>query len=66
MIGEEGEAITDFKKGKGKVVVHGEIWNALSDQDIKKGDQIRVVALKGLKLIVEKSSSEPPEQRREP
>ena len=66
MIGEEGEAITDFKKGKGKVVVHGEIWNALSDQDIKKGDQIRVVALKGLKLIVEKSSSEPPEQRQEP
>ncbi len=65
MIGEEGEAITDFKNGKGKVLVHGEIWNAMSEQDIRKGDTVRVVGLKGLKLIVEKPSSDFPEQRRE-
>ncbi len=66
MIGEEGEAITDFKKGRGKVLVHGEIWDALSSDDIKKGELIRVVGMKGLKLIVERISSEPPEQRQEP
>ena len=55
MIGEEGEAITDFVNGKGKVLVHGEIWDALSDQDIKKGDPIRVVQVRGLKLVVEKA-----------
>ncbi len=59
MVGEEGEAITDFLKGKGKVLVHGEIWDALSEQDIKKGEQVRVIGLKGLRLIVERLSSSP-------
>lgn len=54
MIGEEGEALTDFKNGKGKVFVHGEIWNAESEEDIKKGDRIKVVGVKGLTLIVKK------------
>ncbi len=54
MIGEEGEAIEDFIKGKGKVMIHGEIWNAQSKDDIKKGDPIKVREVKGLKLIVEK------------
>ena len=66
MIGEEGEAITDFRKGKGKVLVHGEIWDALSSEEIRKGDPVKVVALKGLRLIVEKTSSELPERRQEP
>ncbi len=61
MVDEEGEAITDFKKGRGKVLVHGEIWNAVSDDDIKKGDAVKVVEVKGLKLNVKKVSSEPPE-----
>lgn len=54
MVGEEGEAITSFKKGKGKVLVHGEIWNAESDQEIRKGDRVRVVEVKGLTLKVER------------
>ena len=54
MVGEEGEAVTTFKRGKGKVLVHGEIWNAESDQNIKKGDKVRVVGIKGLTLRVEK------------
>ncbi|AAC07639.1 NfeD family protein [Aquifex aeolicus] len=56
MIGEEGEAIVDFKNGRGKVFVHGEIWDAVSEDDIKKGDTVKVVGAKGLKLIVKKSS----------
>lgn len=54
MIGEEGEVLTDFKEGKGKVFVHGEIWNAESKEELKKGDRIKVVGVKGLTLIVEK------------
>jgi len=54
MIGEEGEALTDFKEGKGKVLVHGEIWDAISEDDIKKGDTVKVVGVKGLKLIVKR------------
>ncbi|WP_457601356.1 NfeD family protein [Hydrogenivirga sp.] len=66
MLGEEGEALTDFRKGRGKVLVHGEIWDALSSEDIRKEEPVRVVDIKGLKLIVEKISSELPERKREP
>ena len=55
MIGEEGEAITNFRKGRGKVLVHGEIWNAESEQDIRKGDRVKVVGVKGLTLMVERT-----------
>lgn len=61
MVGEEGEAIEDFVDGRGKVIVHGEIWNAIGNDDISKGDTVKVVGLKGLKLIVEKTSSGSPE-----
>ena len=57
MVGEEGEAITDFKKGRGKVLVHGEIWDALGEEEIKKGDRVEVLEVKGLKLKVRKVSS---------
>ena len=52
MVGERGEAITDFRKGRGKVMVHGEIWNAFSDEDIKKGESVEVVEIDGLRLRV--------------
>lgn len=58
MIGEEGKAISDFRAGEGKVFVHGEIWNAFSEENIKKGDRVKVVDIKGLKLIVKKISEE--------
>ena len=54
LIGERGEAYTDFEKGKGKVFLHGEIWNAVSDQEIKKGDQVEVIEVSGLTLRVRK------------
>ncbi len=58
MVGERGEAITVFKGGKGKVAVHGEIWNAVSDHPLKKGDRIKVVAVEGLILRVEPEGTE--------
>lgn len=57
MVGEEGEALTDFRKGRGKVFVHGEIWNAVGEEGIKKGDRVRVIGVEGLRLRVERISS---------
>lgn len=39
---------------QGNVAVHGEIWRAVSEQPIKKGERVRVVGVKGLTLTVEK------------
>lgn len=55
LIGEVGQALTDFTNGKGKVFVHGEIWNAVSEEEIKKGDPVAVEGAKGLTLKVKKA-----------
>jgi len=34
LIGEQGEVYADFVNGKGKVFIHGEIWNAISDEPL--------------------------------
>ncbi len=57
MIGEVGEALTNFKRGRGKVLVHGEIWDAFSEEEIRKGDSVTVTEVKGLKLKVRRASS---------
>ncbi|MFN3813735.1 MAG: NfeD family protein [Aquificaceae bacterium] len=57
LIGEEGEALTGFEKGKGKVFIHGELWNAMGDKDIRRGDTVIVEGVKGLTLKVRRSSS---------
>ncbi len=51
-----GQALSDFKNGLGQVRVHGEIWTARSEQDIVKGDEVRVIASKDLRLTVVKES----------
>jgi membrane-bound serine protease (ClpP class) len=55
LIGEEGTALTDFEKGKGKVFIKGEIWNAVSEDNIKKDDTVIVEQVKGLTLYVRKA-----------
>ncbi|MDZ7269633.1 MAG: nodulation protein NfeD [candidate division KSB1 bacterium] len=56
MIGEIGEALTPIAP-LGRVKVHGEIWKARSATPIAAGDTVRVVALEGLLLSVEKVES---------
>jgi membrane-bound serine protease (ClpP class) len=51
LTGLEGEARTDVHK-KGQVFVHGEIWNAWSDEPIKAGEKIVVEKVKKLKVKV--------------
>ena len=54
LIGESGTAYSDIAK-KGKVFVHGEIWNAVTTgEGIKKEEEIEVVDVKGLILVVKK------------
>ncbi len=53
MIGEVGE-VMEFKEGKGLVKVRGEIWRCVSEDDLKKGDEVVVVGREGLTLFVKK------------
>jgi len=52
MIGERGTARTDLAPS-GKVLVHGELWDAHAAQTIPKGAQVRVRKVDGLTLEVE-------------
>jgi membrane-bound serine protease (ClpP class) len=53
IVGEIGVARTNITK-TGKVFVHGELWNATSQEVIKKGERVRVVKIEGLTLEIEK------------
>ncbi len=54
LIGLRGEARSDIA-GKGQVFVHGEYWNAWSDEPIAKGDTIEVLQVDGLRLKVKRT-----------
>ena len=54
LVGEIGEARSDIAP-KGRVMVHGEIWKAYSDNEIKKGEEIRVVSVEGLRLKIDRA-----------
>ena len=51
MLGERGVAYTDLKP-EGQVFVHGEYWQALSEEPVAAGDTVEVVKVVGLKLYV--------------
>jgi membrane-bound serine protease (ClpP class) len=52
MTGEIGVAKTDIHEN-GKVLVHGEYWNASSERPIPAGARVRVVKVDGLRIEVE-------------
>ena len=52
MVGEIGEAVTDIDR-KGKVRVHGELWDARCDKPVRKGERVIVKCLDGMTLVVE-------------
>jgi membrane-bound serine protease (ClpP class) len=52
MIGETGVAVSDIHKD-GRVLVHGEYWNAFSQSPIAANSRIRVTKVHGLRLEVE-------------
>lgn len=52
LIGEIGTVITPIAP-KGTVLLHGELWNAVSQSLIEKDQEIRVIAIDRMKLTVE-------------
>jgi membrane-bound serine protease (ClpP class) len=53
LVGEIGRATTRLAP-EGKVFVHGEFWNAYSDEIIEPGERIRILKVERLELKVEK------------
>jgi membrane-bound serine protease (ClpP class) len=54
LIGEVGTASTPIAPD-GKISIHGEFWNAISDQNIEKGEKVQVVGVENLILKVKKN-----------
>ncbi len=52
LVGEKGEALTQVTPQGGQVFVHGEIWQAISQEPIAQGALVEVEAVEGLKLRV--------------
>jgi membrane-bound serine protease (ClpP class) len=59
IIGETGIAQTDLSP-RGKIFVHGELWNAVSCPDVSAGQSVVVRRIDGLLLQVEPLSVAPP------
>lgn len=55
MIGGEGVVVREIRS-EGVVRVRGELWAARASQPIPEGDAVRVVALQGLVLLVERAA----------
>ncbi|MGQ9645511.1 MAG: NfeD family protein [Thermodesulfobacteriota bacterium] len=55
LVGEIGVAATRIAPD-GKVSIHGEFWNALSDEPIEAGEKVEVIGVLNLKLKVKKIS----------
>jgi len=51
MLSEMAEVIEDFTE-KGMVRVHGELWQAVSERPVKKGQLLPIKAIKGLELLL--------------
>jgi membrane-bound serine protease (ClpP class) len=53
LVGETGIATTPIAP-EGKVAIHGEFWDVISDQNIERGEKVQVVGVMNLKLKVKK------------
>lgn len=52
-----GEVLDDFA-GKGRIRIHGEVWQAETRVPLRRGDRVRVTAVDGLVLSVEPVTKE--------
>lgn len=52
LIGASATALSDFSVGRGKVLLHGERWQARGTSAIRQGQSLRVTALDGLTVTV--------------
>ncbi|OAG27247.1 NfeD family protein [Thermodesulfatator autotrophicus] len=56
LIGEEGKTLTPVSPKGGQVFVHGEIWQAVSNEKIPENTEIVVEKVEGFRLKVKKKS----------
>ena len=57
-VGKEGTMQSDLSPpGNGVALIDSEQWTVYSDKQLRRGDRVRVKALRGLELIVEKVES---------
>ncbi|MGC2062996.1 MAG: nodulation protein NfeD [Thermodesulfovibrionales bacterium] len=52
LIGAEGVAHTDINNDEGMVSLHGELWSAHADTQIRRGERVVVGSISGLRLKV--------------
>jgi membrane-bound serine protease (ClpP class) len=57
LIGETGVAMSDIAP-RGKVFLHGELWNARSEERISGGEQVVVTSVDGMLVRVKKQGGE--------
>ena len=57
LIGELAEVVEPCAP-KGRVRLHGELWNARSEAHLDAGKRARVTALEGLTLLIEPEATE--------
>jgi membrane-bound serine protease (ClpP class) len=61
LVGEIGEVLEAIgPEAAGRVLVHGELWRAVSDTAIERGTPVRVQSIHGLELSVAKIEGKPP------
>ena len=53
LVGKVGTTLTPLNL-EGQVSVHGEVWKAVSDEKIKKGEKVEVVEVEGLVIKVKR------------
>jgi membrane-bound serine protease (ClpP class) len=56
LIGESG-VVEEKIDPEGLIFAHGEYWRATSNEVVEEGERVRVIGLRGLKLIVEKENA---------
>ena len=55
IIGKVGIVIKEIKKHEnGRVKIDGKDWMAISDEEIKKGEEVEILKIEGVKIIVRK------------
>jgi len=54
LVGERGKALSAIDP-EGRVFIHGEYWDAWSDEPLAEGDRVTVVAVVGMRIKVKKA-----------
>ncbi|MBI4319972.1 MAG: NfeD family protein [Chloroflexi bacterium] len=59
MIGRVAEVVTDVDSegSEGMVRFDGALWQAVSEEKLPKGEEVRIIGLDGMKLLVERVHS---------